>query len=209
MPIPANIKEKYDEIAALLTVFCDEKLNDEYKELCLLLLKKLSRKRPSPISGGRPGTWAAGIVYAIGSNNFIFDKSQKLHMTSVEIASAFGVSSGTASGKGNEIKKMFDISYFNPEWQLVEFLENNPVIWMVMVNGIVVDIRKMPMEVKEQAFEMGIIPYIPESEDTYENIFKKNDDEKSAIINQPKPVKKREEIKEQLNFGFDSQTTSR
>jgi len=35
------------------------------------------------------------------------------------------------------------------------------MIWMVQVNGFFVDIRDMPLEVQEQAFEKGIIPYIP------------------------------------------------
>ncbi|MDR1804079.1 MAG: DUF6398 domain-containing protein [Treponema sp.] len=161
MSIPANMKAKYDEIAPIIIKFCDEKLNDDYKGLCLRLLEKLCRKRLSPLLGGRPGTWAAGIVYAIGSNNFIFDNSQEIHMTAGELASAFGISANTAGTKASEIRKMFNISYFNAEWILPEFIEDSPVIWMVMVNGLIVDIRDMPLEIQHQAFEMGLIPYVP------------------------------------------------
>jgi len=117
---------------------------------------------------GRAHTWAAGIVYAIGSNNFIFDKTQKIHLTANELVAPFGVSSSTASNKAAEIKKMFKISYFNAEWMLPEHIENNPMIWMVMVNGLIVDIRDMPLEIQEQAFEMGIIPYVPGEKDEQE-----------------------------------------
>ena len=90
MAVPKAMRPKYDEIAPLIIGFCDKKLNEEYKAICLRLLEKLCRKRPAPLLSGRARTWAAGIVYAIGSNNFIFDKSM-------------------------EIRKAVEISYFTPE----------------------------------------------------------------------------------------------
>jgi len=161
MPIPKEMQGKYNEIAALIIEFCDKKLNDDYKSLCLRLLEKLCRKRQSPLLSGRAHTWAAGIVYAIGSNNFIFDKTQKLHLTASELVAPFGVSSSTASGKAAELKKMFKIDYFNIEWMLPEHIDNNPMVWMVMIDGFIVDIRDMPLEIQQQAFEKGIIPYVP------------------------------------------------
>ena len=162
MAIPKEMQGKYDEIAPLIIKFCDDKLNDEYKSLCLRLLEKLCRKRPSPLLGGRINTWAAGIVYAIGQNNFIFDKTQEINMTASELASGFGISASTASSKAAELRKMFQIDYFNVEWQLSELIEGNPAIWMVKINGFIVNIRTMPLEVQMQAYEMGIIPYIPD-----------------------------------------------
>ena len=156
-----EIKDKFKEIGEMLIYFCEEKLNEDYEDLCLLLLEKLCYKRPPPILSGKASTWAAGIVYAIGSNNFIFDKTQKLHLTAKELASAFGVSPSTASSKAAELKKMFKIDYFNSEWMLPEHIENNPMIWAIKVNGLIVDARDMPLEIQQQAFNMGIIPYVP------------------------------------------------
>ena len=34
-------------------------------------------------------------------------------------------------------------------------------MWMAEVNGLLVDLRNMPREVPEIAFEDGLIPYIP------------------------------------------------
>jgi hypothetical protein len=182
MAIPANMHNKYDEIAQIIIRFCDEKLNNDYKDLCLRLLEKLCRKRPSPLLGGHPSTWAAGIVYAIGSNNFIFDKSQEIHMTAGELASAFGISASTAGTKAAEIRKMFNISYFNAEWILPDFIEDSPTVWMVMVNGLIVDIRNMPLEIQHQAFEMGIIPYVPGEREARQEV--KPKDEKSKEVKQ-------------------------
>ena len=161
MAIPKELEEKYNEIAHMIVKFCDEKLNDEYKSLCMRLLQKLSRKRPSPLLRGSTSTWAAGIVYAIGQNNFIFDKSQEIYMTASELSSGFGISASTAGAKAAEIRKMCNINYFNHEWLLADLVEDNSMIWYVMVNGIIVDIRDMSPEIQRQAFEKGIIPYIP------------------------------------------------
>ena len=109
MTIPKELLDKYNDIAPIIVKFCDEKLSEDYKDLCLKLLVKLCRKRPSPLLGGKPHTWAAGIVYAIGQNNFITDKTQKIHMGTRELAAGFGVSASTAAGKAAEIRKMFKI----------------------------------------------------------------------------------------------------
>ena len=35
------------------------------------------------------------------------------------------------------------------------------MVWMLQVNGLMLDVRQMPREVQEIAFEKGLIPYIP------------------------------------------------
>ena len=159
--VPKAMPAKYMEIAGIIEAFCDEKMNAEYKELCLKALAKLCRKRPSPLASGKAHTWACGIVYAIGQNNFIFDKSQPISMTAGEIAGGFGLSKNTAGGKASEVRKLLNLSYSNHEFVLQEILKDSPMVWMLSVNGFYVDIRNMPREVQEQAFNKGLIPYIP------------------------------------------------
>jgi len=206
MTIPEDMQEKYNEIAPLITTFCNEKLNDEYNDICIRLLTKLCRKRSAPLLSGRPKTWAAGIVYAIGSNNFIFDKTQKLHLTANEIASPFGISASTAGNKANEIKKMFKIDFFNTEWQTAELRENNPIVWMIKINGFIVDARSMSLDVQQQAFEMGLIPYVPGVKTDKDDLPNEasseiKDSEQTIVENEQRQKKKmKEENKDQLNF---------
>jgi hypothetical protein len=42
-------------------------------------------------------------------------------------------------------------------------MEDNPMAWMIMVNGFVVDVRSMPRDVQEAAYAKGLIPYLPGS----------------------------------------------
>ena len=163
--VPKQMSARYIEIAEIIEKFRDEKLNAEYKDICLKALAKLCRKRPSPLASGKANTWACGIVYAVGANNFIFDKSQPINMTAGDISDWFGLSKNTAGGKSAEIKKLLDLSYRNTEFLLKSHIDDNPMIWMLSVNGYFVDIRNMPRSVQEEAFRKGLIPYIPADEE--------------------------------------------
>ena len=161
MSVPKNMQEKYDEIAGLIEPFCDDWLNEEYKALCLHALEKLCRKRPSPLLSGRPRTWAGGILHAVGHTNFLFDKSQNPHMKPSALAERIGLSQNTVSGKSREIRKMLKMNYFSAEWSLPSKRDENPLIWMVNVNGLPMDARYLPIELQQLCYEKGLIPYIP------------------------------------------------
>ena len=159
--VPEAMSARYMEVAEFIKGFCEEKLNEEYKKICLKALAKLCRKCPSPLVAGKARTWACGIIYAVGSCNFIFDKSQPIYMSAADIADWFGLAKSTAASKSKEVVDFLQMSYMNHEYILSRLLEKNPVVWMLSINGYVVDIRKMPREVQVEAFEKGYIPYIP------------------------------------------------
>lgn len=161
MAIPKAMQEKYNEIAPLITKYADENLSEEYKELCLKALEKLCRKRPSPLLKGRPNTWAAGIVHAIGAANFLFDRSQPIHTTAKELAEAFGCSSSTAGNKASQIRKWLKADYFSCEWTLPSQQGSNSLLWWVQINGVPVDARMLPRALQEECFAKGLIPYVP------------------------------------------------
>jgi hypothetical protein len=49
----------------------------------------------------------------------------------------------------------------DPRWCLRSRLADNPLVWMLKVNGLMMDIRDAPREAQEEAFRLGLIPYIP------------------------------------------------
>jgi hypothetical protein len=148
-------------IIGMIEQFCREHLNGEYAALCRKLAEKLARKRPSPLLSGKPNTWASGIVRTIGWVNFLDDRSQKPHMKLTAIDKAFGVGESTGQGKSMQIRRMFKIRMLDPDWTLPSRLDENPLVWMLNVNGLLMDIRSAPREAQEVAFENGLIPYIP------------------------------------------------
>src|SRR6516162_199941 len=165
-PVPKPpTKEEKDEavqvVIGLIDQFCKEHLNEEYAVLCRKLAEKLGRKRPSPLLHGSPNAWASGIVRAVGGINFLHDKSQTPYMRATDIDHYLGTSPSSGAAKRAAIRKMFRMHPFDPNWTLPSRLEDNPLVWMLEVNGLMMDVRQAPREVQEIAFRKGLIPYIP------------------------------------------------
>ena len=159
--VPAAMKERYAEIAALTDAFCTEHLNDEYAQTSRWLLAALARKRPSPLLSGKAVGWAAGVVHTVGRVNFLFDRTQTPHMRADELAAKFGVGKSTGANKSKEICDLLKIGVMDPAWTLPSRLEHNTMAWMVMVNGLILDARTLPRPMQEEAFRKGLIPYVP------------------------------------------------
>ena len=151
----------FEVIVGLVDSFCREHLNEEYAVLCRRLAEALSRKRPSPIIRGKPESWACGIVRAIGHVNFLGDPAQPHHMKMSDVDEGFGVSEATGSAKSRVIRDLFQIQQLDLKWTLPNLMEQNPMAWMIQVNGLIVDARRIPREIQEEAFRMGLIPFIP------------------------------------------------
>lgn len=156
-----DAKDVLGLVIGMTDQFCHDHLNDEYAVLCRKLAEKLARKRPSPLLSGKPTTWACGIVRTIGLVNFLDDSSQTPHMKLTAIDKAFGVGESTGQGNSKKIRTMLKIRQFDYEWILPSRMDKNPLIWMLTVNGFVMDIRQAPREAQAVAFEKGLIPYIP------------------------------------------------
>jgi hypothetical protein len=159
--VPAAMKERFTEIAALTDAFCTKHLNDEYAQTSRWLLAALARKRPSPLLSGKAVGWAAGVVHTVGRVNFLFDRTQTPHMRADELAAKFGVGKSTGANKSKEICDLLKIGVMDPDWTLPSRLEHNTMAWMVMVNGFIVDARSLPQPMQEEAFRKGLIPYVP------------------------------------------------
>jgi hypothetical protein len=93
--------------------------------------------------------------------NFLGDPSQPHHMKMADIDKGFGVSEATGSAKSMAIRNLLKIRGFDFEWTLPSRMDDNPLIWILEVNGLLMDIRMCPREAQVVAFEKGLIPYIP------------------------------------------------
>jgi hypothetical protein len=162
--VPQKMQARYEEIVALTDAVCAEHLSEEYAQLSRRLAAKLSRKRPSPLERGQPKSWACGIVYALGQMNFLFDSSQTPHLRAQELVELFGVSSQTAGSKAKQIRDMFKMSRFEADWMLPSHIDANPLVWMISVDGYIIDARRAPRVIQEIALEKGLIPYIPDED---------------------------------------------
>ena len=159
--VPKPMQATFDAVVTLTDAFCRAHLDEEYAQLAWQVTAALCRKRPSPLATGNPNTWACGIVYALGSVNFLFDSSQTPSMSAAELCAGFGVSKSTGAAKAKVVRDALDMSQMDPQWYRPSQMDENPLAWMIMVDGFVVDVRRMSRAVEEVAYEKGLIPYIP------------------------------------------------
>lgn len=164
--VPMDVRPKYEAITALTDDFCRRHLNEEYAEMCRRLAAALARRQPTPLIRGREAVWACGIVRTIGWVNILDDPSQSPHMKLIDIDPKFGVANSTGQGKSKAIRRMLGIGRLNPDWTLPSRYADNPLVWHVEINGMLVDIRQKSREQQETAFQEGLIPYIPADQTT-------------------------------------------
>jgi len=148
-----EIKEKEEKLLEMTKAFCAQKLDDEYFQLGEKLIKKLGRKRDVPIQRGKLEIWAAAVIHAIGSINFLFDKSFEPYLTPDQICDYFGVKKSTVSNKAREIMDMFDMGPFNPEFSTKAMTESNSSNDMVMVDGFIVKLDTLPDDLQQMVRE--------------------------------------------------------
>ena len=165
--VPKAQREIYEKLAALTDAFCDEHLNKEYAHLARKALAALCRKRPNPLNSGRANTWACGVLYALGQNNFLFDKDSKPHIKAAELCEHFKIAASTGQNKSKQIRDALKIRQFDFKWALSDVIERGGggMFWMIGYNGFMVDARQMPRDVQEEAYERGMILYIHADKD--------------------------------------------
>jgi hypothetical protein len=90
--IPDSMHSKFASITSKTDAFCQRYLNDEYRQLVRAEKDHLHCYEEAEIF------WAAGFIHAIGTTNFVFDKSQTPHCNAPDNYSFFGVASSTRQG---------------------------------------------------------------------------------------------------------------
>ena len=163
MNIPKEFQQVFTVITELTDAFCEMHLDEDYRQLCREMVAVLCQAG-SPVEKGRPASWASGIVHTLGWVNFLQDSGQPPYMTSAQVAEGFGVSQGTMAAKSKIIRDELDLIQLDPDWCTPAMLKDNPLVWMLEVNGFIMDIRTAPREVQEQAYQQGLIPFMPVDE---------------------------------------------
>jgi hypothetical protein len=83
-------------------------------------------------------------------------------MKADELADLFGVNQRTAADKARQIKDILKMSQMDPKWWRRSKMESNPLAWWVMVNGLAIDARTLPLEIQEELVRRKLIPFVPE-----------------------------------------------
>ena len=68
--------------------------------------------------------------------------------------------------KGNMVRNLLKIGMMDPECTHPDLMKDNPRAWMLLIDGLPVDVRLLPVEFQRLAFDMGPIPYVLAEEAT-------------------------------------------
>jgi hypothetical protein len=156
--IPHAMRDRAQAIMDVTDAACRAHLDDEYGEIARRLVARLARKRPSPLGRGDVRIWAAGVIYAVGQVNFLFDRTQTPHLTADQLAERLGVVKTTMANKAALINRTLDIGIFEPDLTRVAMIEQHPMAWLVEVDGLVVDARMLPADLQDEARRRGLVP---------------------------------------------------
>ena len=137
--------------------YCDQYLDEDYKQLAEKLILKMKRKRDVPFLRGQVHTWAAAVIYALGQINFLFDQSFEPYVAAGDIPNYFGVSQSTVGRKAKAIRDMFDLYYWHPEFSTRAMRGADPYRGMAVVNDFIVPIDMLPPDVQETLRREGIV----------------------------------------------------
>ncbi len=162
LKVPKAAEPLFREVTTQTDAFCAVHLNAEYAEMARRAAAALGRKRPCPLASGKAQTWACGILYALGQVNFLSDRSHQPSMPMAELCRRFGVGASSGGNKAKEVRDLLGFRMFDPSWTLPSLLAQNPMVWMIRVDGLIVDARHLPIGLQEAAVERGLIPYVCE-----------------------------------------------
>jgi DNA-binding CsgD family transcriptional regulator len=74
------------------------------------------------LSDGGARIWAAAAIYAVGSVNFLFDRTQRPHLTGDDLSELTGVPKSTLTNKAKLIRDVLRIGQMEPEFCRRELL---------------------------------------------------------------------------------------
>ncbi|MBN1387949.1 MAG: hypothetical protein JW965_05845 [Bacteroidales bacterium] len=127
-----------DQILTQVNSYCKKFLDKEYTDICSKVFHDLLEENPTVFDRGREGIWAAAIVWAVGSVNFLYDKSFEPYASLADVCIYFNQNKSSVGQKSAKIRKLLNIDQLNPEYQTSTHLSDFLNSLVVTPDGIIV-----------------------------------------------------------------------
>jgi hypothetical protein len=88
-------------------------------------------------------------------------EDEAVWLTQEHMAQRFGIGKSTATAKTKNVRDALNSTPLDPRLTLPSKLHDNPLVWIVLVDGFMVDIRKAPLEVQKEACRLSQISFVP------------------------------------------------
>ncbi|MBC8489877.1 MAG: hypothetical protein H8D45_28000 [Bacteroidetes bacterium] len=148
-----TLHSKQHKISTLVSGFCQNHLDDEYIRLCTDLFNDLLKYDPEVFKRGNEEIWAAAIVWAIGSVNFLGDKDFEPYASLSDVCEYFNASTSTVGQKASKIREWLDIDFFNDKFQREDSQISDLLGNLAMTEeGFIVPVKPFKVKNKEVEF---------------------------------------------------------
>ena len=122
------MSSKIEIIRELINNFCNEVLkSQEYAEICLKILSQLEEHPDKPLIRGKENIWAASIVHAVGSINFLFYSTSEPNISLTEFNQQFDTNPKTIQNKSILIQDLLQLSTYNTKYLIKKGQHENPI----------------------------------------------------------------------------------
>ncbi len=72
----------------------------------------------------------------------------------------FDVATSTAANRSRQIRGVLHMNPWDYRWLLLARLQDSPFIWMITVDGFIIDVRTASRNIQLLALEKGLIPFL-------------------------------------------------
>jgi hypothetical protein len=133
------MEQKNEQIKKSVSDYCNKHLDEAYLKICTKVHQDLLKKDKKKFARGKSEIWAASVIWAVGGENFLSDKSFEPYATLSDVCTFFNVNSSTVGQKSRKIKDILDINLWNPKYRLPGSELGSFLDSLVMTeNGIIV-----------------------------------------------------------------------
>jgi Domain of unknown function (DUF6398) len=147
--IRADKRERFREVAMMLEQFGQTHLDPELTAFGQELWRRVCRRQTMDCRRGKPAVWAATVVHVIARMNFLFDRSQPVHLTFDTICGWFQASKTTVGSKATELERALRLrQHSEPGLCRPKFIDDFEFVQLP--NGVVMTLG--------MAKQMGLVP---------------------------------------------------
>ena len=104
------IDEKKAKLTEMVEDFCDEYLNEEYKQESLEIIEKMASGKSVYFKRGKLEVWSSAIIYAICQINSLFDESNENHITRKDILTYFNTKQNMVAKKARNLIDIYKLN---------------------------------------------------------------------------------------------------
>lgn len=101
--------EKQEKLTEMVDEFCDEYLNEEYKQISHKIIEKMANGKSVYFKRGKLEVWASAIIYVVCQVNSLFDESNEVHITRKDILNYFNTNQSIVLRKAINLRNIYHL----------------------------------------------------------------------------------------------------